>query len=174
MAAVKGWQAVAWISAATVLTGCAVLPDVSGLFEREQQVAVAEVRRTLACGSTVEDTQLTVFDSVAGFTQWRDARGVQFYGEAEMQPGRYLLIEMGRRRSQGYGLAVSRVAGWSDSQLRVRATFIEPPEGAPPEGEAVSPCSLVRLPVLEGLATVEVIDQAGRSRALVALPGVVS
>lgn len=174
MSAVKGWQAVAWISVTTVITGCAVLPDFSGFFAREQQLAVVEVRRTLACGSTVENTQLTVFESVAGFTQWRDARGVQFYGEAEMQPGRYLLIEMGRRRSQGYGLAVSRVAGWSADKLRVRATFIVPPEGAPPEGEAVSPCSLVRLPVLEGLATVEVIDQSGRSRATVELPGVAS
>lgn len=169
MKAAQRWRFPVLMAVLSALGGCAVMPDWPELFAREEPVAVAEVRRTLACGSTVDSTTLAVFNSPAAFTGWSENRGVAFYGQAEMPPGRYLLIEMGRRASQGYGLAVSRNAGYRNQQLVVHVTFLAPPEGAAPEGEAVSPCSLVRLPTLDGLSDIRIVDQTGQTRATLSL-----
>ena len=82
--------------------------------------------------------------------------------------GQYLLVEMGRRGFAGYGMAVSRVARRKGDTLILRATFIEPRAGAEPSGEAVSPCSLIRLPDM-AIDRVELVDEQGDRRATLKL-----
>ena len=156
------------VAFAAVLSGCTMTGGVLGKVFGEHGVDVREVRRTLACGSTVDDAQLTFFDGPTAFTEWERSRDAQLLGDPVLPGGEYAVIEMGRRSSQGYGLAVSSVGGLQRGTLILRATFVKPPTGSAPYGEAVSPCVLVKLPDVH-FDAIELIDQSGKRRATLKL-----
>lgn len=159
---------VALMAALVGLTGCAATSNfLSGLGDPDL-VEVREARRALACGSTTEKVLLTLMSSPTEYTQWEAQRGAQLYGDAVLPAGQYLLVEMGRRGFEGYGMAVSSVARRKGDKLVLRATFIEPDAGTEPSGEAVSPCSLIKLPDI-ALDAVELIDEEGDRRATLKL-----
>lgn len=159
---------VALMAALVGLTGCAATDNfLSGLGDPDL-VEVREVRRALACGSTTDKVLLTLMNGPTEYTQWEAQRGAHLYGDAVLPGGQYLLVEMGRRGFEGFGMAVSSVARRKGDKLVLRATFIEPAAGIAPSGEAVSPCSLIKLPDM-AFASIELIDEDGDRRATLKL-----
>ncbi len=158
----------ALVAVAAVLGGCTMTGGLLGNAFGEHEVDVREVRRALACGSPTDDPQLTFLDGPTAFTQWERSRNAQLLGDPVLPGGEYAVIEMGRRGFQGYGLAVSKVGGLKRGTLIMRATFIEPAPGYVPQGEAVSPCVLVKLPDID-FDAIELFDQRGQRRATLKL-----
>ncbi len=150
------------------LSGCAVSGGFFSSLGQSDPVEVREVRRALACGSTQDEVALTLMSSPAEYAAWESQRGAHLYGDATLPAGQYLLVEMGRRKFEGYGMAISSAATAKRGLLTLRATFIEPAAGTDPGGEAVSPCSLIKLPDM-ALETIELIDEDGDRRATLTL-----
>lgn len=156
-----------------LLAGCSSLslPTFSGvdrLMSRGQSVEVLEVSRGLDCGSADPETRIHRFASAEAYRSWAAARGLELPQTDELAPARYALIEVGQRRSGGYGLAVSRQADRRGDTLRLRGTFIEPGPDVMVTQALTAPCALVRLPVGEDAreeARIELYDQAGALRA---------
>lgn len=155
-----------------LLSGCSSLsmPSFAGvdrLMSRGSNTEVLEVSRGLDCGSAQPETRIQRFASAEAYRSWAAARGLALPQTEALAPGSYALVEMGQRRSGGFGLAVSRQAERRGATLRLRATFIEPGPDAMVTQALTAPCVLVRLPEeADTTARIELYDQTGALRAV--------
>ncbi len=143
---------------ASVLSAC-------GLFKTQGDATeVKEVGRSQLCSAEDEEARVRIFDSPAAVSDWQERTGIQLAEFADLERGRYALIEMGQRHTGGFGIAVSREGSVAGNTLRVYATFFSPGEGSMRTQMITSPCVLVQLP--DGpYVGVDVYDQTGSLRA---------
>ncbi|HEX4872585.1 MAG TPA: protease complex subunit PrcB family protein [Nevskiaceae bacterium] len=138
------------------------MPDFSSWFNRENAVEVAEVRRTQQCRAPDGQTRVQLLGDQAAVQALVAERGLRWDDEAEpLADAPHALIDLGRRGTEGYGLAVSRQAGLKDEIFLLKATVFEPQPGDELPQSLSSPCVLVRLPERQ-YAEIRVINQAGR------------
>jgi hypothetical protein len=147
---------------AVVAASCGFKPQ--KILATYETLEVAEVRRSQHCQTSDEKTRVQLFMSAADVTYWAQARGLDWQSPAALSAGPYAVVEMGQRRTGGYGVAVSRSAVLRGGLIILTATFVAPVEGRMVTQAFTSPCVLVRLP--EGrYSSVEVQDQSGSVRA---------
>ncbi len=148
------------IGTALLLGACGLRGWMSG----SEATEVREVGRSQLCSAEGEEARVQIFDSPAAVIAWQERTGIRLAEFKDLEVGRHALIEMGRRHSGGYGLAVSREARVSGDRLMVYATFFAPAAGSMRAQMITSPCVLVYLP--DGpYVGVEVYDQSGERRA---------
>lgn len=151
------------LSGLVTLAGCGAVDSARRWVEPAADLRVQEVARTQQCGSFGEDSRVTLFRDLEALKAWEVGR-VSLSEGRELADAPYVLVEMGQRWSQGYGIAVSRAARLrSDGLLTLNATFIEVSPGTYATPTTVAPCVLLKLPKNE-YRVAEVRDQSGRVR----------
>lgn len=157
---------------ALLLTACSTssrwvpdMPDFSSWFSaKENQVIVSEVDSDSYCNAPGEASTMTLLADSAAVKAWEATRSVSLSGEGTLPAGPYVVVDLGQRNSGGFGIAVSRQAGFKNDILVLRATVFEPSAGGVSTQAITSPCSLVRLPQMS-FASLRLIDQNGKLRA---------
>jgi hypothetical protein len=152
--------AVATLTAASMLLGaCAMLQS----DDTVTPVDVEQVARSNYCGSPDAQTRANLFPDAASLRLWSAGRGVEMLPAGVPENAAYAVIEIGERRTGGYGLAISNRAELKRGVLTLTATFFDTPQGVLTQA-ITSPCLVVRLPGA-GVRVVEVRDPAGELRA---------
>jgi len=150
--------------AGLLLTGCT--SDLGWLlrFSGDSPVEVRELARSMQCGTTDEQSAVSVFADANEFRKWQEQRGIKLIDSDAMPAGPYALVEMGRRATGGFGIAISRKAGIRRDLVVLKGTFISPTPDAIATQAITSPCVLVGLP--SGFYRgVVVFNQAGEIQA---------
>ncbi|MGQ0622933.1 MAG: hypothetical protein ACT4QA_24005 [Panacagrimonas sp.] len=144
------------------------LPDFSSWFSRENGVFVQEVARADICNSATGDSEVEVLPNYGALQAWALDRKIELVNTTgkPYPDSPYAVVEFGQREHSGFGLAISRQAGWREGTLVLKGTFFEPQQGRWASNEASSPCVAVSLPLGE-YRVVKVLDQTGRVRAAV-------
>jgi hypothetical protein len=106
---------------------------------------------------------LQVLADTGAVRLWERSHGVRL-NTGFLDAGRYVLVEMGRHSTGGYGIAVSSEARRSGSTLELNATFFTPAPDAMVTQMLTSPCVLVRLPAGD-YTQLRLLDQDSRARA---------
>jgi hypothetical protein len=75
-----------------------------------------------------------------------------------------LLIAMGQRPSAGYGLNLAGEATLRDGVLTVPVDWREPPPGYLRAQVVTSPCLLLKVPAVDLISHLRVMDREGRIR----------
>lgn len=151
-----------------------IIVDPSQAISLHGDTTVTEVARSQRCNAPDDISRVTLLADRVAVARWQEERGVQLQGNEAIAEAAHALVDVGQRRSGGYGLAVTRKAVLhEDGHLYLRATFVEPAEGAAVTQEITSPCVLVKLPKGR-IPFVRVYDQTDRLRADSAQPGGVS
>lgn len=153
-----------------LLSGCAQAPSQKqeawyGLgrwFTPESDVQVAEAGRSQQCHTEDTESKVTLFATLTDVRAWEAASGVKV-ADAQATESAYALVEMGRRNTGGYGIAISREAGKRGDELWLRATYVSPAPGRMVTQALTAPCVLVSLP--QAFGKVNVQDQSGQVRA---------
>lgn len=146
------------------LVACSAVDSARRLVEPSADLRVQEVVRSQQCGSLGEDSRVTLFRDLEALKAWESGR-VSLSEGRDLADAPHALIEMGQRKTGGYGLAVSRAARLSSAgRLTLTATYVTPSPGAFVSQALTAPCVLVRLPKHE-YTSAEVRDQSGRQRA---------
>lgn len=142
------------------------MPDFSVWFSSENAVSVEEVVRANVCGTAGGESEVTVLPDLNALKAWAAPRRLELVSSTgkPLPESPYAVVEFGQRPNSGYGLAISRQAGMSGSDLVLKGTFFEPTQGRWASDEPSSPCVVVSLPPRE-YRIVRVIDQTGRVRA---------
>ncbi len=164
-----------------LLSGCKALDTLDRIVADPTQAislhgdtTVTEVARSLRCNAPDNISRVTLLADRVAVAQWQEQRGIQLQGNEAIAEAPHALVDVGQRSSGGYGLAITRKAVLhEDGHLYLRATFVEPAEGAVVTQEITSPCVLVKLPK-GNIPFVRVYDQTDRLRADSAQPGGVS
>lgn len=147
-----------------LLSACGAVDSARRLVEPSADLRVQEVARSQHCSSVGDDSRVTLFRDVDALKAWETGR-VSLSDGRNLADAPHVLIEMGQRKTGGYGLAVSRAARLSSSgRLTLTATYVEPSSAAFVTQALTAPCVLVRLPKHE-YTSAEVLDQSGRQRA---------
>lgn len=150
---------------ALISAGCGSTVNISRLFAVEKPIEVQELRRSQQCGTGDAAARVQLFPDLAAVQAWEKSRNLSLTVGADALPqGPYALVEVGRRSTAGYGLAISRAAGRRGEVLMLKGTFITPVAGTVVAQVVTSPCVLVSLPPRDYTA-VEVLDQTGERRA---------
>jgi hypothetical protein len=156
--------------AAVVIAGCGVKDTAAGWFEpKAKQIEVIELRRALTCNTPDENVHTALFEGLAAVRDWEKARGVELAGADPLPDGPYAIVELGKRNTGGYAVAVSRQAKLTGKTLRLSTTFIAPGQGRLVSQMITSPCVLVSLPAAT-YKTLEVVDETGAVRATATAP----
>jgi hypothetical protein len=140
------------------------MPDFSSWFTKENEVVVAEVANDSQCNAPDDHITVQLLASAQAVAAWQAGRGIKLPGTEVLPEGRYVAVDLGQRSSGGYGVAVSRVAGFKEGLLVLKATTFAPAADAMNAQVITSPCSLVRLPAVE-FQSLRLIDQTGKVRA---------
>lgn len=149
---------------ALLLSACGAVDSARRLVEPSADLRVQEVARSQHCSSVGDDSRVTLFRDVEALKAWETGR-VSLSDGRNLADAPHVLIEMGQRKTGGYGLAVSRAARLSSSgRLTLTATYVEPSSAAFVTQALTAPCVLVRLPK-HAYTSAEVLDQSGRQRA---------
>ena len=146
--------------ASLLLSGCASDLGWSLMFATEKKLETHELARATVCGTTQEQTTVTLFTDASSVEHWQQSRGVHLLNTEAMPAGPYALVEMGHRDSAGYGLVISPRAGIRKEMLVLRSTIFTPAEGSVQAQLETSPCVLMALPA-GFYRGVVVIDQSG-------------
>lgn len=149
------------------LCACSGLPTFTGpseWFTRENQIIVSEMVNSSQCNAPDEQMRVTALAGGAAVKAWERERGVSLTGETAVPSGQFAVVDLGKPRAAGHGLAVSRVGGLKDDILLLKITLFAPDEGVELPPELTSPCALVKLPDLP-FGKIRVVDQTGRIRA---------
>ena len=131
-------------------------------FTPESEVQVAEAGRSQQCHTEDTESKVRLFVSLAEVRAWEAGSGVSVAGEQAAESA-YALVEMGRRNTGGYGIAISREAGKRGDELWLRATYVSPAPGRMVTQALTAPCVLVSLP--QAFRKLNVQDQSGQVRA---------
>ncbi|WP_028009599.1 protease complex subunit PrcB family protein [Solimonas flava] len=150
----------AWSLVALALSGCGTL---GGLFGPDAIIKVEEIGRATNCAATSADASVQMFPNADAVVAWQGGAGVTLIGTQAMLPGTYVLVGIGQRASDGYGLLIAPEAEVDNNIVRLRTTYFEPTADRQTEGTPTSPCVLVRLPQGDWRG-VDVYDQNGRRR----------
>lgn len=152
------------VGVAVVLSACGAVDSARRLVEPSADLRVQEVARSQHCGSAGDDSRVTLFPDLNAVKAWESGRA-SLSEDRELADAPHALIELGQRKTGGYGLAVSRAARLSSSgRLTLTATYVEPSPTAFVTQALTAPCVLVRLPKHD-YTSAEVLDQSGRQRA---------
>lgn len=148
---------------------------VAFIFTRpELKVEAIEIGRLSNCNSSGRESSLEVFTDPAEVKLWEQARGVQLSpAGGELQPGTYVIAEIGERSTGGYSLVVSRQAAVKEDELYIKASFLVPGNAGMATQAVTSPCSLALVPTRR-YGRVFLLDQANKVRASWSAPGVKS
>ncbi|MES2489747.1 MAG: protease complex subunit PrcB family protein [Pseudomonadota bacterium] len=149
---------------ALLLSGCT--SDLGWLlrFSGDSPIEVRELARSMQCGTQEEQSAVTVFTDANEFRKWQEQRGVKLIDSDAMPAGPYALVEMGRRATAGFGVAISRKAGMRRDLVVLKGTFISPAADAISPQVITSPCVLMGLPS-RFYRGVVVFNQAGEIQA---------
>lgn len=135
------------------------------MFVFEKPIEVMEVRRGQQCNAPDETSRVYLLNDLAAVQAWEQMRGVNLSnGTPTLPAGPFALVDMGRRNTASYGVAISRMAGRKEEVLTLKGTFITPAAGMMVAQVITSPCVLVSLPSRPYTA-VGVVDQSGALRA---------
>lgn len=155
---------VPFVGLALLLSACGAVDSARRLVEPSADLRVQEVARSQQCSSVGEDSRVSLFRDLEALRAWETGRASLSEGR-ELADAPHVLIELGQRKTGGYGLAVSRAARLSSSgRLTLTATYVEPSSTAFVTQALTAPCVLVRLPKHD-YTSAEVLDQSGRQRA---------
>ena len=126
-----------------------------------QSIEVSEVRRLVNCNSDGPQTRLYLLADREAVRIWQHDHNVDLVGVDPLPAaGAYALVEMGVHMSGGYGLAISRQAGFSGGVVGLSASLFSPDAGQAAVQMVTSPCVLVALPP-GSYRGVELRDPAG-------------
>jgi hypothetical protein len=151
--------------AAVALSGCVTTGEISRWMTPEKQIEVSDVRRSQQCGTPDAAAHVRFLPDLVALRAWELARGATLSaGEPALARGPFAVVEVGRRGTAGYGVAVSRHASRHGEVLTLKGTSIAPPAGREPAQLDTAPCVLVSLPPRDYQA-IEIVDQTGALRA---------
>ena len=154
----RGWPRLTAALLPCLLGACAAL---DGMLPGGKTIEVSEVRRLLSCNSDGPQAHLTLLADREAVRAWQRGHNVDVVGVDPLPAaGAYVLVEMGVRLSAGYGLAVSRQAGFSGGMVSLNASLFSPDAGQMTAQMVTSPCVLVALPP-GAYRAVELRDPAG-------------
>src|SRR5882672_9210779 len=106
-----GLPRLAAVLSSGLLAACASL---STMFPSGQSIEVSEVRQLVSCNSDGPQARLYLLADREAVRAWQREHKVDLVGVDPLPAaGAYALVEMGVRMSGGYGLAISRQAGFS-------------------------------------------------------------
>jgi len=140
------------------------MPDLSSWFSKENEVLVVEAANDSQCNAPDGHTTLQLLPTAEAVAAWQAGRGISLPGTASLPAARYVAVDLGQRSSAGYGLAISRQAGFKEGLLVLKATTFAPAADAMSAQLITSPCALVRLPAIE-FQSLRLIDQSGKALA---------
>ena len=154
-----------FILLAVATGGCVSTSEITRWMQPEKQIEVGDVRRSQQCGTQDAAAHIRLLPDVAALKTWEQSREVTLSaGEPALPRGPFALVELGRRGTAGYGVAVSRHASRHGEVLTLKGTFIAPPPGRELAQVDSAPCVLVSLPPRDYQA-IEIVDQTGEVRA---------
>lgn len=133
---------------------------------RTPKINVEQLRSLSVCNTAGSDPQLSWLPDLDAVQAWQQAHGIDLIGHDPLPTGPFVLVENGARPSAGYGVAVSRRAGWDEGVVTLSATFLVPPADAMNAQMLTSPCVLVSLPPVQ-MRSVNLVDAGGHVRAQV-------
>lgn len=157
----------ALVAATLALGACSSWPG--RLFGPDQVIEVSEVGRAMDCAASSPDSSIQMFASADAVRAWQQNNGVQLIGDQSMLAGSYVLVQLGQRKNNGYGLLLGPEAQVDDQRVRLHGTFFEPDASSVATEALGGPCVLVRLPVGPWRG-IDLYDQAGKRRAWTAQP----
>src|SRR3546814_8864529 len=105
-----------------------------------------------------------MFDSADAGRAWQQGSGAQLIGDQSMLAGSYVLVQLGQRKTGGYGLLIGPEAQVDNQRVRLHGTFFEPDVDGAATEVLNSPCVLLRLPAGPWRG-IDLYDQAGKRRA---------
>lgn len=157
----------ALVAVALALSACSTWTG--RLFGPDQVIEVSEVGRAMDCAATSPDSSIQMFASADAVRVWQQSSGVQLIGDQSMLAGTYVLVQLGQRKNNGYGLLVGPEAQVDDQRVRLHGTFFDPDTSSVATEALGGPCVLLRLPIGPWRG-IDLYDQSGKRRAWTAQP----
>ncbi len=132
-------------------------------FGARDQIVVEELANSSQCNAPDEQMRVTALAGGAAVKEWERARGIDITGGAEVPRGQYAVVDLGKPRAAGHGLAVSRIGDLRGDTLILKVTLFTPQREVALVPALTSPCALVRLPEVP-FDKIRVVDQTGNVR----------
>src|SRR3546814_19052635 len=95
------------------------------LFGPDQVIEISEVGRALDCAAASPDSSVQMFDSADAVRAWQQGSGAQLIGDQSMLAGSYVLVQLGQRKTGGYGLLNGPEAQVDNQRVRLNGPFFE-------------------------------------------------
>ena len=141
-------------------------PDFSAWFEADRVIEIREMARSADCASKTERSVMTYLSSLGALRDWAGRRKIRLSSTSgePLADSAYVVIELGVRKTGGYGLAVNRQAGLRQQSLVLQATVFEPRQGRWKGTAPSAPCVMISVPT-HPYRSIHVIDHNGHSMA---------
>ena len=150
------------VVAATTATACGLMKQRT---PQSEDVRIAEVRRSIHCGTEQRHAALSYFPTADDLMGWQADRGVDLVDRDRLPDGPLLLVEMGRRTSGGYFVEPKLDATIDrDRMMWLAGRWIEPGADRLTAQMLTSPCVLLSVPPRD-YRGFRIIDQNEELRA---------